>query len=285
MTTQNEPIKSVAQFIDFVMTWNDKGSTPVAFRGQKFSEWSVEPKIFRDDVGLYEKEDDSIREIISIHPSEFESDNSMFDKLVRAQHFGLPTRLLDVTINPLVALWFATEEKTNENENDGAVFAFYVPESRKKYYDSDRVSCLANLAYLKIKDKNEIYNSLIENIKREQFNKKEAVKRLVYSVGMEKPHFKAKVIPSDLMKAVYVKPKMSNKRIVAQSGSFMLYGYKPNNFYSDEEPVRVKKIIIEEGYKFKIRYELNKIGISESTLFPEIDKAAKFIADYFSSNI
>ncbi|WP_163555038.1 FRG domain-containing protein, partial [Klebsiella pneumoniae] len=71
----------------------------------------------------------------------FSSDHSMFDRLVRMQHFGLPTRLMDVSRNPLVALYFATDPGTGA-QTDGMVTAFAIPEGREKYFDSDSVSCL-----------------------------------------------------------------------------------------------------------------------------------------------
>lgn len=62
-----------------------------------------------------------IKEVIHNNTKEFEM--SRFDILAKLQHFGFPTRLLDVSSNPLVALYFACSDK-NEMENDGAVYIF-----------------------------------------------------------------------------------------------------------------------------------------------------------------
>lgn len=52
-------------------------------------------------------------------------------QLATLQHYGAPTRLIDVTFNPWVGLWFATEEKWANGEeihtdSDGRLFAFDI---------------------------------------------------------------------------------------------------------------------------------------------------------------
>jgi hypothetical protein len=47
--------------------------------------------------------------------------------LAVAQHHGLPTRLLDWSLNPLVALWFAVN-KTLPDKDDGVLWAYKPPD-------------------------------------------------------------------------------------------------------------------------------------------------------------
>ncbi|WP_324724141.1 FRG domain-containing protein [Lelliottia sp. JS-SCA-14] len=275
-------ITSVSSFVYHVVRWLLDGHAPTAFRGQRHFGWHSLPKIFREDNNVYDSESLAVRDIVSLHPGEFEPDKTMFDRLVRMQHFGLPTRLLDVTTNPLVALWFATEPSSTTDEFHGVVQALLVPQNRQRYYDSDRVSCMANLANLTKKQKIDLSIAAIESNSNEEFNNTPIVDTLVFQVGMEKSHFRKVVIASDLELPIYVKPKMSNKRIIAQSGAFMLWG---TQIYSGAEATRLRqdRIWIHEDDKAEIRRDLGLLGINERTLFPEIDKSTKFIADLYGT--
>ena len=275
-------IQSVSQFVDHVMAWTREGDHPVAFRGQSFEGWRTLPKIFRPDVGLYDDEKNAVRDLIAVHPQEFNNDVTMFDRLVRMQHFNLPTRLLDVTTNPLVALYFATTESSEAGDSlDGKVQALFLPHNRQRYYDSDRVSCMANLANLTVDEKKEIAKAY--KLPREQFNKNIAVERLLWFVRIEKPHFFPNIDPSDLELPVFVKPKLSNRRIIAQSGAFIIYGARKLSNSKVDEDLRIQRVIVPGTNKARLRVQLERLGIHSSALFPEIDKAAEFIVRRYAN--
>ncbi|MFR0656742.1 FRG domain-containing protein, partial [Pantoea sp. SIMBA_079] len=46
--------------------------------------------------------------------------------MAHLQHLGGPTRLLDVSVNPLIATWFAVERNEADDRFDGRLFAFSV---------------------------------------------------------------------------------------------------------------------------------------------------------------
>lgn len=284
MVTQNPP-QNLTDFIDEL----EKYARPSrhvydlkCYRGQRDISWPTIAGIFRPDFsGLLHNEKKAIRDLISVHPHEFASDTTMFDKLVRMQHFGLPTRLLDVTHNALVALYFATDPgPQNSKPTDGVVIGFAIPEEREKYYDSDSVSCIANLANMTSEEKNTLYElkeSLIDLPEEEQiakFNEHEVLKRLHQFIRAEKPYFQEIINPIDLFKPYYVHPKMSNRRIVAQSGAFILYGIEPSRKIFFPKMIEPTSFIVPQRSKARIRKALENLGINESTLYPEIDKAA-----------
>lgn len=274
-------IRSVSHFVDEVMNWTLDGEQPVAFRGQAFEQWHTQPKIYRNGVGIDHKEKEAVRDLVSIHPQEFRDDQTMFDRLVRMQHFELPTRLLDVTTNPLVALYFATASfSISGSYKDGKVQAIFIPEKRRRYYDSDRVSCMANIANLTLKEKGDLTAAL--KLEKDEFNKQPVVLKLISFVRAEKFHFTADIDPADIKLPVFVKPKMNNRRIIAQSGAFILFGRKRSLLQRDSG-LRLKRLIIQHDKKAEIREQLDRLGLHAGSLFPEIDKAAQIIANRYAT--
>lgn len=57
-------------------------------------------------------------------------DRGALELMAQFQHLGAPTRMLDVTFNPLIALWFAVEPKYEKGklqaDIDGRLIAFDV---------------------------------------------------------------------------------------------------------------------------------------------------------------
>jgi hypothetical protein len=196
-TTTSDPLRSLADFIQAFERYSSSTGYLKCYRGQRDSTWPSIAGILRPEFeDLLENEKRAVRDLISVQPHEFASDETMFDKLVRMQHFGLPTRLLDVSRNALVALYFATEPGPRGSKpSDGMVTAFAIPPEREKYFDSDSVSCIANLANMTFEEKAEIYQlkeSVIELPDEEQiteFNKYGVIERLHQFIRSEKPYF------------------------------------------------------------------------------------------------
>ncbi|WP_455514334.1 FRG domain-containing protein [Porphyromonas sp.] len=143
-------VNSVAAFVAKLAKLDRREGTETFYRGHADKDWELIPSILRTPDGP-EIEHRLFRDMVAHEPQSFSECRSALDHLVQMQHYGLPTRLLDVSMNPLVALYFACEE-TGSNRRDGAVCLFTVPEGRVKHYDSDAVSALTNLAKCEIND-------------------------------------------------------------------------------------------------------------------------------------
>ena len=116
------------------------------FRGHSNAEkYKLEPSIYREDNKYYHNEDNIIRDAIINNPDEFSDEDTLFDTLVKLQHYGYPTRLLDLTSNPLVAAYFTV----CNFDNHGEIIIFDIPNNDIKYFDSDTVSILSAISLRK----------------------------------------------------------------------------------------------------------------------------------------
>lgn len=136
----------------------------VYFRGHIDKDFFLIPSLLRNKPGnidlvgqackeIVDNEHIAFRSIVAKHPSEFAECTSAIEYLVKMQHYKLKTRLLDITSNALVALYFAcTTESGDVNDKLGEVIVFKLPKRIIKHYDSDTISAVANIARCKPSD-------------------------------------------------------------------------------------------------------------------------------------
>ncbi len=268
---------SVEDFLNVLQNWPAKPDTETFFRGHEDARYQLTPSLLRKwqngDWQYMPSEDRLCKELLIAQYDEFQTDQYCFDRLVRMQHHGLPTRLLDISGNPLVALFFACHGEAKTLDMDGEVVIFRLPSDTLKYYDSDTVSCLANLSNLTYDQKNRIDLKM----DRVPFNKSEPVLKLLHNIKSEKTFFENNIDPADLGSILCVKAKRTNSRIKSQSGAFLLFGHEATLDEGGQTGVEIARITIRN--KLNILLQLDRLNINVTTVYPSIEQTAVHIRD------
>ena len=206
------------------------------------------------------------------------SNKKYIEILTTMQHYKMPTRLLDTTSNPLVALFMACDKPQNyKNKGLGVGEVVVMNEAIRnvKYSDSNATTLLSSLAVLETNYKQELYEKILESKEKNDpsiYKNSIAYKRFVAEVQNELPYFDDTFFTPDvLLRPRHVKVGMINERIIAQSGSFILFGlcnyvtgeYQHLNTVSKERIFIVHKEYIEE--------QLNMLNINSGTMYPDKD--------------
>ena len=252
-----------------------------------FDDWP-----FDREVTLQSVEQRMLIDLSTRRPEDFGGTATALSRWVLAQHHGLKTRFLDITSNPLVAMFHAC---ANERRSDARLHIFVVPRSLVKTFTSDVISVIANFARL-----DRYYQQVLLGEKDlatggrtvSSADHKIAMRQLYQSIKQEKPYFEELIDPRDFYRAFVVEPQQTSERIRAQSGAFLVSAFHTR--FEREEILNWNPRIsvyahylltIPESKKAWVVEDLRVAGVSGETLFPGLDSTASAITERYEEQV
>ena len=260
------------------------------FRGESKCAWELKSSVKRG--GFAASESNMLLELISRRPEEFSDVPSSLAQWVVAQHHGLKTRFLDVTKNPMIALFHACQENDELDTEDARLHIFAVPRSLVKAFNSDTASVIANFAKLTKREQDLLLGKdqvQLGHAYRVPNYYQAAMDRLCQLIQEEKPYFQNRIDIRDLFRVFVVEPQQHSERLRVQSGAFLVSAFH-ERFERAEIERQIPDVPVYAHYALTIPHDrkvhivedLQLINITRETLFPGLDESAKAITAFYA---
>lgn len=225
-----------------------------AYRGLADASWKLETSLKRLG-GAYDKVEGSLLRNFVKHaePGTLPSDN-LWVRLAIAQHHGLPTRLMDWTVSPQVALHFATAE-LEHYDKDGVIWCINMDTSRQHLPEKFWEILDREYAYLFSVEMLEFIQTL-DQLDGFAHNKD-------FVLFFEPPSIDARIVNQGAILSI-----MPNVHLVLSD-----YLYQNKNLY--------KRIIIPKELKWEVRDKLDQDNVTERSLFPGLDGLSLWLKRHY----
>ena len=180
--------------------------------------------------------------------------DSVWDWLALGQHHGLPTRLLDWTYSPFVALHFATANLAAYDQ-DGVVWAM---------------------------DYTRVHEQLPDRL-RDVLDHEGANVFTPELLTRAAPTFRDLEAIADAAFCLFLEPPSLDERIVNQYALFSLLSdvrTSLDEWLAGREAV-MRKILVPAGLKWEVRDKLDQANVTERVLFPGLDGLTAWLTRYY----
>lgn len=242
-------------------SWNERLGrfrSNFAYRGMQDSRFDLTTTLVRLGGDYPRHEEDLLRNFRKYAHKQAAMGDSLWYWLSLAQHHGLPTRLLDWTYSPFVALHFATAEI--------------------ELFDTDGLIWCVDY----IKTRQLLPRKLRDILEQEDTN--------IFTAEMLSEAARSLREFDDLSKddyVVFIEPPSLDERIVNQYALFSLMSSPSANLeaWLREHPECHRRVIIPASLKWEIRDKLDQANITERVLFPGLDGLSSWLRRYYSPRV
>lgn len=248
----------------FANTWNrslQRFRSDFAYRGLGNADWALKTSLSRLGGNYRELEAHLLRNFKKYAlQTPRNSEYSEWTWLALAQHHGLPTRMLDWTYSPYVALHFAT--------------------SRLEDYERDGVIILVN--YVQVHRILPVRLKQVLTRERSNAFTAEMLDRVTKSLaGLER------LSSRDF--ALYLEPPSLDDRIVNQFALFSMMSNPDTQFddwiASRLPPGVARRLVVPAAMKWEIRDKLDQANITERVLFPGLDGLSRWLRRHYTQRL
>ena len=238
----------------------DRFRSPYAYRGVYNAQFGLETSLQRLGRIPSKVEGTMIRNFKKYSPINTLIDdyNNLWNWISLGQHHGLPTRLIDWTHSPNVALHFLTEDMSTYNV-DGAIWMVNYVALREHLPDELKTPILSkDIFYFSSMELKETIGNSIEEL---------------YNFSSRNTNT-----------MVFFEPPSLDDRIINQFAlfSFMLDPDSSPLDWLKNHPKYLKKVIIPSGLKWEIRDKLDQANISERIIYPGLEGISKWLKRWYS---